>query len=47
MDVPIFLAQKNTKNVTKRHSFYFSLLYADTVPLRDTESFPSIHASHT
>ena len=22
-DVPIFLAQKNTKNVTKRHGFYF------------------------
>ena len=32
-DVPIFLAQKNTKNVTKRHGFYFYLLYADTVPL--------------
>ena len=23
MDVPIFLAQKNTKNITKRHDFYF------------------------
>ena len=32
-DIPIFLAQKNTKNVTKRHSFYFYPLYADTVPL--------------
>ena len=29
-DVPIFLAQKNTK---KRHGFYFYPLYADTVPL--------------
>ena len=26
MDVPIFLAQKKTKNVTKRNGFY---LYAD------------------
>ena len=33
MDVPIFLAQKNTKNITKRHGFYFYPLYADTVPL--------------
>ena len=32
-DVPIFLAQKNTKNVTKRNGFYFYPLYADTVPL--------------
>ena len=30
-DVPIFLAQKNTNNITKRHGFY--PLYADTVPL--------------
>ena len=32
-DVPIFLSQKNTKNVTKRHGFYFYPLYVDTVPL--------------
>ena len=29
-----FLAQENTKNVTKCHGFYFYSLYADTVPLR-------------
>ena len=33
-DIPIFLAQKNTKKVTKHHGFYFYLLYADTVPLK-------------
>ena len=32
-DILIFLAQKNTENVTKRHSFYYYPLYADTVPL--------------
>ena len=33
-DVPIFLAQENTKNITKRHGYYFYSLYADTLPLR-------------
>ena len=33
-DISIFLAQKNTKNVTKHHGFYFYPLYADTVPLK-------------
>ena len=32
-DVPIFLVQKNTKNITERHGFYFYPLYADTEPL--------------
>ena len=33
-----FPGPENTKNVTKRHSFYFYLLYADTVPFTDGES---------
>lgn len=32
-NLPIFLVHKNTKDVTKRHSFYYYRLYANTVPL--------------